>query len=826
MTNSNTDLMNAFHALRKEWADASSSIEHTDFIALNQAFDRLLIGYQNGSFSDDEAKSGLDELRTAFNKSAASPALKPLTTPHRDTVLCRNYQALAEKFLAQERGSWDQRHVDIVQGAVSFLASHGDNKASSIALNLQKRMSDSIWLDHFELADSVALVNQEARNIQNDLIAFIHNNEKKFENNVLDMPEQERTLSTDDSLVKTAVNSASALAIQNKMADEAQTLISSKDSLSALTQNLQNNRFNNLNNDELRRASQSIKDAAQKLLAQENDKLAALYRSALVNTKSSLSSQDAIALADVANDALNNNSASVSARAQNIKAAFKNINNQSLQNAIQDIDRIQCRCDILSQLGNDHVIPQNEDTSSKEAQLLDARMMYEQKRMQFELNPDYRFASSDLIKAFDLEQPAPQVQYSFNTSKNIQNDIQLVRQIAQSSISGNVGLYAPSAGSEHTPNAQNALKTADNAAPIFTPIPTIHNENAKHSNKLLSDIKQLAFMPSVRADMGFSAQRTQIDEQSVKPLFKRVRFSKDNKQANQMLPSLYRVAGIRLDKSDKPLRKAYRDLNLSAANLELVKIIENQFDPNLQGRNNDKTSGVQFDSSQRVDPEMDAKRRVTSIISDWVDARRDIRRLSADTKSLINTNRMDSGSIEASLKSEAIQLPTSVQQKLSPFLGFDLSNIKIYDGPIAAMASEAMGAHAFTLGKSIFLGENKLDFNSPEGLGLLAHEILHTSHFGSGDSVDNKEQAAEAMEARVKNAFGSTNFSLALEHDSAKKTDGKTDERSSATGTMKPYSVGSRLTYDPDYVFDTVCEKVLDLIRESIRVEKESGGSE
>ena len=133
---------------------------------------------------------------------------------------------------------------------------------------------------------------------------------------------------------------------------------------------------------------------------------------------------------------------------------------------------------------------------------------------------------------------------------------------------------------------------------------------------------------------------------------------------------------------------------------------------------------------------------------------------------MVQTGRMDQNSISASLKSEGNQLPKSVQDKLSPFLGFDLSTIKVFSGPIAAMASEAMGAHAFTLGKSIFLGERKLDFSSPEGLGLLAHELLHTSHFNSGNSVESKEQAAEAMEARVKAAFGSgSNMSLALENE-------------------------------------------------------------
>ena len=501
--------------------------------------------------------------------------------------------------------------------------------------------------------------------------------------------------------------------------------------------------------------------------------------------------------------------------------------NPRVKEIVHELDRMQWRADVLKEISENKPAVESSESKAQEAQLLDARMMFEQKRMQFEQNPNYSASSADLLKALDFEVPTPTFQPSASY-RNIQNDIQRVHQIAQSAAAGDVGLYAPSAGSEHARNAQKALAIADNAAPNVTAIPTLQNETAKRSNRLLRDVKQLASMPSVRADMGFMAPRTQMDSASQQPLFKRARFNKDNKQVNELLPALYHISGLKL-KADNhsPLRKSYKDLNLQAANLELVKIIENQFDPSVRGRNADKTSGYAYDPGQRVQAADNPHARVAGIISDWVDSRKDLRRLNADTTSLIQTGRMDSKSIESSLKSEAMHLPAYVQSKLSPFLGFDLSNVKIYTGPIAAMASEAMGAHAFTLGKNVFLGENKLNFNTPEGLGLLAHEILHTSHFGSGDSVESKEQAAEAMEARVKQAFGSGGtMSLALEKDSDKKTTGKIDQHSSAINAVKPNSVGSRPTYDAEYIFDTVCDKVTQLLFESFQREKERGGTE
>ena len=199
--------------------------------------------------------------------------------------------------------------------------------------------------------------------------------------------------------------------------------------------------------------------------------------------------------------------------------------------------------------------------------------------------------------------------------------------------------------------------------------------------------------------------------------------------------------------------------------------------------------------------------------------------MAADTKSLIQTGRMKEGAIESSLKSESMKLPASVQEKLSPFLGFDISKVKVYSGPVAAMAADAMGAHAFTLGSSIFLGKNKLNFETPEGLGLLAHELLHTSHFGAGDSVDSKEQAAEAMEDRVKRAFGSGGSPLlALERDTDKKSSGQANLHS--TKNIPAGTVGARPAYDPDQVFDAVCDKVTELLFESLRLERERNGED
>lgn len=821
MENRRTELMASLMSLREEMKAHQNTTNQSasSIVSLNQSFDRLLLGYQNGSYNDETVQKGITEIRAHLSEETkASNILRPTMKSARNEVLNRNYKALAERMLEEKKGSWDNRHLDIVQGAITHLAENGSSEAQEVARSLQNRMSDSVWFGNLELAETVSQVQEETRLLQQSLLESLRIANTAEETESLSLPETEHILANEET-VRKAVEQASVQSMRSRMNSDYESLKVSKSYVESLAQKVSSDKNSAAQNTEIDRANESLRKASQKLLEQDNERIRHLVKSAISAVVSELTPETAQQLSHVTNDL----------SVQNVRNTLNSLHssNPRIRETLQELDRIQWRSDVLNELANGTVETSESAQKSDEAQLLDARMMFEQKRMQFEQNPDYQTNETDLLKALDFEIPTPTFQSSSNY-RTIQNNIQRVRQIAQSAAAGDVGLYAPRAGSEYSRNTKTALELADDAAPAVSAIPTLQNESAKRSNRLLKDIKQLAYMPSVRADMGFVAPRSQMDAASAQPLFKRVRFSQDNKQVNQLLPALYNISGIKLKKDNSsPLRKAYKDLNLQAANLELVKIIENNFDPTAKGRNSDKVSGAANDPSQRVDAADNPHARVAGIISDWVDSRKDLRRLSADTSSLINTGRMSANAIESSLKSEAMQLPASVQAKLSPFLGFDLSTVKIFTGPIAAMASEAMGAHAFTLGKNVFLGENKLNFDTPEGLGLLAHEILHTSHFGSGESVEAKEQAAEAMESRVKQAFGSGGtMSLALERDTDKKSTGKTDERSSNFGTLKPDSVGARPTYDAEYVFDTVCEKVVELMYASFQREKEREGTD
>jgi hypothetical protein len=826
MERKQTDMLQALKTLRVELMEQTAFQNTADRIALMQAFDRLYMGYQNGSISQQDAESGVSEIRHALQSTSPTrKGLMPHISSRRNDVLNRNYRDLAERMLSAERGSWDFRHLEIVQGAISHLAQSG-NAMSDLAQGLQQRMSDSVWLGNLELAETVAEVAAQTRELEQSLLDALEKRSASFDPQTQDVISSDMHLVNEtQKAVEQAVNQSSLSMMKAKLASQADDLKVSKAYVENLAQKVAKQQQDKAQGEAVKQASSSIQKAGVKLVEDESRRLSNLFKSAIHAVRTSLTPEEASKLAQIAAIDTQGESESAHAlaeRAAQVAAALRQVNAQSpqLQKTAREIDKMQWRLSMLNEIITHHPTPSAPE-STDAAQLLDARMMYEHKRMQFELQQNYRTDGSDMFKALDYEVKTPVFENTASSSavSHFHHAIQRVRQIAQSAAAGDVGFYAPEAGSEHNRNAQSALHIADMSAPNVSAMPTLQSELAKRSNKLLHDVKQLAFMPSVRADMGFVAPRYQMDAASNAPLFKRVRFNKDNKQANEVLPALYRVAGLKLKgEGSTPLRKKFGDLDLRAANLELVKIIENQFDSGLSGRVSDKVQGLANESGQIKPKSDDPHARVANIISDWVESRHDLKNMKSDTSSLIKTGRMGAGAIENTLKGEGMRLPASVQEKLSPFLGFDLSNIKIFSGPVAAMASEAMGAHAFTLGQNIFLGKNKLDFNTPEGLGLLAHELLHTSHFNAGDSVEAKEQAAEAMEDRVKQAFGSgSSMSFALESSKDKKSSGQTDMSSSATGTVPAGTVGTRPAYDTEYIFETVCEKVFEMMMDDFR---------
>jgi len=70
-------------------------------------------------------------------------------------------------------------------------------------------------------------------------------------------------------------------------------------------------------------------------------------------------------------------------------------------------------------------------------------------------------------------------------------------------------------------------------------------------------------------------------------------------------------------------------------------------------------------------------------------------------------------------------IPEWLLARLRATLGVDFSGVSIHLGPAANAACTALGAAAFALDERVFFAQGSPEPFSPEGLGLLAHELAH-----------------------------------------------------------------------------------------------------
>ena len=76
-------------------------------------------------------------------------------------------------------------------------------------------------------------------------------------------------------------------------------------------------------------------------------------------------------------------------------------------------------------------------------------------------------------------------------------------------------------------------------------------------------------------------------------------------------------------------------------------------------------------------------------------------------------------------KDTGSELPDNAREKLEGQFGADLSGVRVHTGGEAEALNRELNAQAFTVGSDIFMAEGKYNPGSPEGQGLLAHELTH-----------------------------------------------------------------------------------------------------
>ena len=160
-----------------------------------------------------------------------------------------------------------------------------------------------------------------------------------------------------------------------------------------------------------------------------------------------------------------------------------------------------------------------------------------------------------------------------------------------------------------------------------------------------------------------------------------------------------------------------------------------------------------LDDADPVAPRVHRKRALaddgTALDHDWL--QRLLRR--RDGHSALET--LAAGDVAAVL-GPGQALEASLRAELEAELGEDLGDVRVHTGLEASRLAAALEAHAFTLGKHIVMGEG-WQADTPEGLGLLAHEATHVVQAGQGrlhetDSparLDRLEGEAYGREADV-----------------------------------------------------------------------------
>lgn len=90
-------------------------------------------------------------------------------------------------------------------------------------------------------------------------------------------------------------------------------------------------------------------------------------------------------------------------------------------------------------------------------------------------------------------------------------------------------------------------------------------------------------------------------------------------------------------------------------------------------------------------------------------------------------------------------LAPGLRSRIEPYLGTDLSAVRVHTGPEAAAVAAAIGARAFTVGMSIYLGRHE----SPYDLRLMAHEATHAAqqqeHAGARATVMRQTGSAAPL---------------------------------------------------------------------------------
>lgn len=115
------------------------------------------------------------------------------------------------------------------------------------------------------------------------------------------------------------------------------------------------------------------------------------------------------------------------------------------------------------------------------------------------------------------------------------------------------------------------------------------------------------------------------------------------------------------------------------------------------------------------------------------------------------------------------RLDETTRVQIERMMGHDFGDVRVHTGPEAEKAAASMKAQAFAHGDDVYFGEGEYAPQTPEGMGLLAHELTHVVQQRQGrgaagmDEEELEEKARGVEKSYRQQAHSGTDIDLPLE---------------------------------------------------------------
>ncbi|UBZ10420.1 DUF4157 domain-containing protein [Leeuwenhoekiella palythoae] len=164
----------------------------------------------------------------------------------------------------------------------------------------------------------------------------------------------------------------------------------------------------------------------------------------------------------------------------------------------------------------------------------------------------------------------------------------------------------------------------------------------------------------------------------------------------------------------------------------------------------------------------------------------------------LQTTATPSTSIQERLKNNKHNgepMAPATQTRMEQNFGTNLSDVRIHTDVNAQKMSADLGAQAFTSGRDIYFNEGKYAPGSPEGDGLLAHELTHTIQQGA--IANNKSVKTNSV--KPKNTTASSKETAAPKQDSISEPVKQNSEETKKEQFQSQENSVQTKTQDPKY---------------------------